>query len=164
VQPAKPAVEISAKYTDEPVVRNLSEIKSETILLGVSSTDILLQGTSTSIIPTAGEGLGHIVSGVGELRLTKKALSGCVRQKLKKARAKASEAVTVAIQQSRNAGASKQGESPTETLKRPRSEGSTPTETANAPKRPRDSKGPDTYKEALTNIKIAIFREIYPEN
>jgi hypothetical protein len=42
-------------------------------------------------------------------------------------------------------------------------EGSTPTETARAPKRPRDSRGPGTYKEALTNMKIAIFKEKYPE-
>jgi hypothetical protein len=77
-------VEISAKDRDEPVGRNLSEVKSETTLLGVSSTDIPLQGTSTSSIPTAGEGLGHIVSGVGELHLVKKALSGCSRWKLKR--------------------------------------------------------------------------------
>jgi hypothetical protein len=31
-------------------------------------------------------------------------------------------------------------------------------------KRPRDDKGPGTYKEALTNFKIAIFRETYPED
>jgi hypothetical protein len=160
---SEPAVEISAKDRDEPMVRNLSEVKSETILLRVSSTDIPLQGTSTSCIPTAG-GLGHIVSGVGELRLAKKALSGCARRKLKKARAKASEEGSGGIQQSGNAGAPKQGEPPNENLKRPRSEGSTPTETARAPKRPRDSKGPGTYKEALTNIKIAIFRETYPED
>jgi hypothetical protein len=114
--PSKPAVEIAAKDTDEPVVRNLSEEKSETILLGVSSNDILLQGTSTSSIPTA-EGLRHIVSGVGELILTKKVLSGCSRQKLKKARAKSSEAGTVGIQQSRYAGASKQGEHPPKSLR-----------------------------------------------
>jgi hypothetical protein len=35
---------------------------------------------------------------------------------------------------------------------------------ARAPKRPRDSKGPETYKEALANIKIAIFRKTYPED
>jgi hypothetical protein len=29
---------------------------------------------------------------------------------------------------------------------------------------PRDSKGPGIYKEALTNIKVAIFRETYPED
>jgi hypothetical protein len=28
-----------------------------------------------------------------------------------------------------------------------------------APKRPRDLKGPGTYAEALTNVKIAIFKE-----
>jgi hypothetical protein len=33
-----------------------------------------------------------------------------------------------------------------------------------APKRPRDDKGPGTYKEALTSFKIAIFRETYPED
>jgi hypothetical protein len=104
--------------------------------------------------------LGHKVSGAGELRLAKKALSGCARRKLKKARARASEAETGGIQQPGNAGAPKQGE----TLKRPRSEGSTPTQTARAPKRPRDSKGPGTYKEAVTNIKIAIFREKYAED
>jgi hypothetical protein len=30
-------------------------------------------------------------------------------------------------------------------------------------KRPRDFKGPGTYTQALTNIKIAIFKETYPE-
>jgi hypothetical protein len=79
---SEPAVEISTKDRDEPVVRNLFEVKSETILLRVNSTDIPLQGTSTSSIPTAGEGLGHIVSGVGELHLAKKALSGCPRRKI----------------------------------------------------------------------------------
>jgi hypothetical protein len=46
----------------------------------------------------------------------------------------------------------------------PRSEGSTPREGARGPKWNRDSKGPGTYKEALANIKVAIFREIYPED
>jgi hypothetical protein len=46
----------------------------------------------------------------------------------------------------------------------PRLEDGTPTETARAPKRPMDSKGPGTYKEALTNINIAVFRETYPED
>jgi hypothetical protein len=134
---SEPAVEISAKGRDELVVRNLPEVKPKTPLSGVSSTDIPLQGASTSSIPTAG-GLEHLVSGVGELRLVKKALSGCARQKLKKARAWASKAGTGGIQQLGNAGVPKQGETPTETLKRPRSEGSTPTEMARAPKWPRD--------------------------
>jgi hypothetical protein len=43
-------------------------------------------------------------------------------------------------------------------------EGNTPTETVRAPKRPRDDKGPGTYKEALTSFKVAIFRETYPED
>jgi hypothetical protein len=30
-------------------------------------------------------------------------------------------------------------------------------------KRPKDSKGPGTYIEALTNIKVVIFKETYPE-
>jgi hypothetical protein len=47
---SEPAVEISGKDRHEPVVRNLSDVKSKTILLGVSSTDIPLQGTSTSSI------------------------------------------------------------------------------------------------------------------
>jgi hypothetical protein len=55
-----------------------------------------------------------------------------------------------------------QGDTPTKTLKRPRSEGNTPTEAARTPKRHRDSKGPGTYKRALANIKVAIFTETYP--
>jgi hypothetical protein len=73
------------------------------------------------------------------------------------ARAEASKAGTGSSQQPGNAGSSKQGETPTSTFKRPRSEGSTPTEVARTLKRPRDSKGPGTYKEALTNIKVAIY-------
>jgi hypothetical protein len=46
----------------------------------------------------------------------------------------------------------------TETPKRPRSE------TARPPKRPREPSGPGYYKEVLTNIKIAIFKETYPED
>jgi hypothetical protein len=41
---SEPVVKISAKDRDEPVVRDLSKVKSETTLLGVSSTDIPLQG------------------------------------------------------------------------------------------------------------------------
>jgi hypothetical protein len=52
-------------------------------------------------------------------------------------------------------------EIPTETPKRTRSEGSTPSETIRPPKRPRDWKGPGNYKEALTNIKVAIFKDTF---
>jgi hypothetical protein len=107
---SEPAFEISAKGRDEPVVRNLPEVKPRTPLLGVSSTDTPLQGASTSSIPTVGERLGHLVSGVGGLHLAKTVMSGCARWKLKKARAKASEAGTGGSQQPGNAGAPKQGE------------------------------------------------------
>jgi hypothetical protein len=51
----------------------------------------------------------------------------------------------------------KQRETLTETLKRPGSDGSSPTETARGPKRLMDSSEPGTYKEVLTNITIATF-------
>jgi hypothetical protein len=58
----------------------------------------------------------------------------------------------------------KQGEALTGASKRPRSEGSTPTEQIKLPKRPRASRGPGTYREALTDTKIAIFKENYPDD
>jgi hypothetical protein len=79
-------------------------------------------------------------------------------------RAEASKAGTRSSQQPGNAGLSKQGEIPTGTFKWPRSEGSIPTEMARTLKRPRDFKGPGTYKEALPNIKVAIFKDTYPED
>jgi hypothetical protein len=85
-------------------------------------------------------------------------LSGCTRQKLKKAKARASKVGTGGIQQPENVDTPKQTE--TSTLKRPRLWGSTFTETTRPPKRPRDSGGPGTYKVALTNIKISIFKEV----
>jgi hypothetical protein len=134
---SEPAVKISAKGRDKPMVRNLPEVKPKIPLLGVSRTDIPLQGASTSNKPTA-EGKGHLVSKVAGLHLAKKALSRCARRKLKKAKARAGEAGTGGIQQPGNARAHKQGETLTKTPKRPRSEGSNPTETARAPKRPSD--------------------------
>jgi hypothetical protein len=132
VATSKPAVEISAEGRDEPVVRNLPDVKPGIRLLGVSATDIPLQGASIFGMPTAGEGLGHLVSRVG--RHPDNAFFA--RRKLKKAKARASEAGTGGIQQPGNAGAHKQEETLTETLKRPRSDGSTRTETARPPKRP----------------------------
>jgi hypothetical protein len=81
---SKPAAEISAKGRDKPVLRNLPEVKPETSLLGVSDTDTPLQGASISGIPAAGGEPGHLVSGVGGIRLAKKASSGCARRKMKK--------------------------------------------------------------------------------
>jgi hypothetical protein len=70
------------------VVRNLPEVKPGTPLLGVSDTDTPLWRASISGLPTVGEELGHLVSGVGGLHLAKKALSGCARRKLKKDKAR----------------------------------------------------------------------------
>jgi hypothetical protein len=148
VATSEPAVEISAKGRDKPMVRNLPELKPKIRLLGVNSTDIPLHGVSTSSKPTVG-GQGHLVSRAGGHCLAKKSLSGCARRKLKKAKARASEVETGGIQQRGNASAPKQGETSTKTPKRPKSEGSTPTEMARAPKRPRDFSGPGTYKEGL---------------
>jgi hypothetical protein len=55
VSTSEPAVELSAKGREEPVVRNLPEVKPRTLLLGVSCTDTPLRGASTYSIPTAGE-------------------------------------------------------------------------------------------------------------
>jgi hypothetical protein len=88
-----------------------------------------------------------------------KALPECARRKEKKARARSSEAGTGGIQQRGNVDAPKQGGTSTENLKRGRSDVSTPTETARPPKRPMDFGGPEIFMDALTNIKIAIFRE-----
>jgi hypothetical protein len=56
----EPAVQISAKGRNEPVVRNQPEVISRTLLSEVSSTDIPLQGASSSSIPAEGEGLKHL--------------------------------------------------------------------------------------------------------
>jgi hypothetical protein len=146
------------------VVRNLPEVKPGTSLLGVSDTDTPLQGASISGLPAAGGEPGHLVSTVGGIHLAKKALSGCTGRKLKKAKARASKAETGGIQQPGNAITPKLGETLTETPKRPRSDVSTPIETARPPKRSRDSIGPGYYMEALTNIKIALFKETYLED
>jgi hypothetical protein len=46
--------------------------------------------------------------------------------------------------------------------KRPRSEGSTPTDAVNPPKKPMNSTGPEIYWEAVTNVRIAFLKENYP--
>jgi hypothetical protein len=73
--------------------------------LGASSTDILLKGASISSIPTVGEGLAYLVSGVSRFRLAKKALSGCTKRKLQKERARANKVGTGGIQQPGSSGA-----------------------------------------------------------
>jgi hypothetical protein len=80
------------------------------------------------------------------------------------ARARTSEAATGSIHQPGNASTPKQGETSTENRQGPRSEGSTPIKMARPPQRPRGSSRPENYKAALSNIKIAIFKETYPED
>jgi hypothetical protein len=164
VATSEPAAVTSAKGRDEPVVRNLPEVEPGTSLLGASGIDTTIQGVGSTGIPAVGRAQGSLLPSIGGFLLAKKALSGCARRKLKKAKAKSSEAGTGGIQQPGNARATKEVETSTETPKRQRSEGSTLTETVRPPKRPRDCKGPGNYKETLTNIKIAIFKETYPEN
>jgi hypothetical protein len=164
VATSEPAAVTSAKGRDEPMVRNRPEVEPGTSLLGASGIDTTIQGADSTGIPAVGGDQKSLVPSIGGFHLAKKALSGCARRKLKKAKAKSSEAGTGGIQQPGNASTTKQVEIPTETPKRPRSEGSTPTETVRPPKRPRDCKGPGNYKEALTNIKVAIFKDTYPED
>jgi hypothetical protein len=140
----------------------LSNVIPRTLLSGVSSSDILLQGASSYSTPAEGDGLRHPASGVGRLHLLRTKLSGYARRKLKKE--KASQVGTRGTQQPGNAGLPKHKETLTRTSKRPRPKDSTPTERVRPPKMPRDSSGPGTYEEALTNIKIATFKKNYPED
>jgi hypothetical protein len=50
------------------------------------------------------------------------------------------------------------------TSKRPRPDSSTPVEKVRPSERPMDSSGPGTYKEALANTQVGIFKEYYPED
>jgi hypothetical protein len=94
----------------------------------------------------------------------KKALSGCTRRKLKKVKARESIAKTGGTQQPGYTSTPKQANTSTETLKRPRSKDIAPTKMHGPPKRPKDSMGPGNFKEVLTNTKVAIFKETYPED
>jgi hypothetical protein len=123
VATSEPAAVTSAKGRDEPMVRNLPEVEPGTSLLGASDTNTPLQGAGSTGIPVEGGDQGSLVPRIGELRLAKKALSRCARRKLKKTKAKSSEAGTGGIQQPGIASLTKQSETPTETPKRPRSEG-----------------------------------------
>jgi hypothetical protein len=150
VATSEPAVELKVKSRKEPVAENLPEAQQKSPLLGISSTDIPLQGADFSSKHAAGEGAGHLVPGVSGPRLAKKALFGCAKRKLKKARAGKSQAETGCSLQPGTAGSSKQGDTPTETLKRPRSEGSTRTEVARA------QEGPGTLRD------LGLIRRLWP--
>jgi hypothetical protein len=157
---SEPAVEISAKVWYEPVVKNLPNIIPRTLLSGVSSSDIPLQGASSYSTDAEGDGLRHPASGVARLHLSRTELSGCGRWKLKKE--KASQIGTRGTQQPGNAGLPKHKETSTRTSKRPRPKDSTPMERVRPPTRPRNSSGPGTYEETLISIKTATFEKILP--
>jgi hypothetical protein len=91
-------------------------------------------------------------------------LSGSDRRIFRRTRAWSSEAITEDFQQPRHASEPKLGETSIKPSKRPWSEGSTPIEVARETKRPRDIKGPGTYTEILNTIKMAIYKELYPED
>jgi hypothetical protein len=114
VATSEPAAVTSAKGRDEPMVRNLPDVVPGTTLLGAGGINTPIQGAGSTGIPVAGGDQGSLVPKIGGLRLAKKALSGCARRKLKKAKAKSCEAGTGGIQQPGNASATKQTETPTE--------------------------------------------------
>jgi hypothetical protein len=136
-----PAGGTSAERRDKPMAGHLPEVKTKITLMEVSLTDTPLQGASTSSKIVEKEGQGRLVPQTGELRLAKEALSGYTRRKLRKTKAGTSEASTGGFQQPGNASGLKPGETSTKPSKRPRSEGSTPTEVA------RESKGPGTIRD-----------------
>jgi hypothetical protein len=152
-----PAVEISAKGRDKPIVRHLPNVKPKIPLLGVSRTDIPLQRTSNSSKSTV-EGQVQLASQAGGPHLAKKALSGCTRQKLKKARVRASEVERGAFS-NQEMQVCPSREKPQPKPQRGQGQRAVPTQ-----KWPELQKCPGTYKEALTNIKIAIFKETYRED
>jgi hypothetical protein len=78
--------------------------------------------------------------------------------------AKTGQTGTESIRQLGNLGMLKQEQPSARTYKRPRTKGSNPTERVRPRKRPRDSSGPRTHKEALTNMNIVIFKENYPKD
>jgi hypothetical protein len=91
-------------------------------------------------------------------------LSGSDRRIFRRTRPGSSEARTEDFQQPGHANEPKLGETSTIPSKRLWSEGSTPTDVARETKRPRDIKGPGTYTEILTTIKMAIYKQLYPED
>jgi hypothetical protein len=151
-----PAGGTSAEGRDKPMARHLPEVKTKIALMGVSLTDTPLQGASTSSKPAVEKGQGRLVPQTGELRPAKKALSGSVRRKLKKTRAGASEART-GKNQDMQADPSQGRPRPNP----PRGQGQ---RAIHPPRWRENQKGPWTYTEALTATKMAIFKELHPED
>jgi hypothetical protein len=62
---SEPAAVISAKGRDEPMVRNLHEVKPGTSILEASSINTPLQGAGSTGIPAAGGDQGSLIPGIG---------------------------------------------------------------------------------------------------
>jgi hypothetical protein len=139
---------------DLPVVRNLP---INVTYQEASSSDILSQGSSSSSKPTEGENLKLVASKVGMLHLEMIKLYVSDRRKLKEAGA--TQGSTGGIQQLRHVAIPH-----TKTPKWPKSDGSTPIDTVNSSKKPKGFTGPGIYREALTNVRIAILKENYPQD
>jgi hypothetical protein len=120
-------------------VINLRNVISRTLLLGVSKSDISLQGVTSSSTPAEG-GLRHLASEAGRLHLARTNIYGCARWKLKK-KARASQEGTGSIKEPGNAVISRQGGTLTRASKRPRPEDSTLTERVISPKKAHELQG-----------------------
>jgi hypothetical protein len=138
-------------------VRNLPEIEPRTSSSGTGGIDTPLQGAGISV---AGD-RGSLVHSMGEFCLAKKALPGCARRKLNKAKARSGVVGTGGMQHPGNAGLTGQVETLTETPELPTSGGSTPSQTVGPPKTPSVRKGPGDYKEAPTGMRVAIFKDAF---
>jgi hypothetical protein len=109
-----------------------------------------------------GENLKLVASKVGMLHLEMIKLHVSDRRKLKTAGA--SQDSTGGIQQLRHVAIPKTEGPHIKTPKWPKSDGSTPTDTVNSSKKPKGFTGPGIYREALTNVRIAILKENYPQD
>jgi hypothetical protein len=156
VMNSEPAAKVSAKGRDEPEVQNMPEARSGTSLTGASDTDTPLQAAINSGLPAAGGELEHPVPGTAGFHLAKNALSGCTRRKLKKAKPGPSE--------SKTGGSSNQEMQlcPSRGKPQPKPLRGQGQRTVLQQKWLDLQKGPGNFKKALTNAKIAIFKEKYP--
>jgi hypothetical protein len=94
---------------------------------------------------------------------SKKALSGCARWKLKKAKARANKQELGAFSNQEMQAHSSRG-NPYQNPQEAKVGGQYPYRNGQSSKKTQGLLGPVTYKETLTNIKIDIFRETYPED
>jgi hypothetical protein len=123
VATGEPAAVSKTKGRKEPVVRNLPEVEPRTSSSGTGGINTPAQGAGSAGTPVAEAYRGSLVPSMGEVRLVKKAFSGCARCKLKKAKARTAVARTGGIPQTGTTGMTGQVENLTETPKRRRSGG-----------------------------------------